>query len=130
MWRMDGIASQELFKMQTTGTSCILYAHLHWVTSYFMMMSTDAYTMMIIITPCMIFNDLLYLQTSSYSPLVRLWLAQGVCEPPRLDDYMFLHSLTPVVGSLTEYFLKYSSRVLFLHVWLTTTPQLKTMTHV
>ena len=35
--------------MKTIGPSCILFIHLHWVTSPFMMMSTDAYNMMMII---------------------------------------------------------------------------------
>ena len=36
-------------KMKTIRISCILCAHIHWVTSPFMIMCTDAYTMMMII---------------------------------------------------------------------------------
>ena len=61
------------FRMKSIGTSCILYLHLHWDTSPFMMMSTDTYTMiMMMIMPCMIFKGLLYLQTFGYSQLARL----------------------------------------------------------
>ena len=48
------------------------------------MMSTDAYTIMIMmmIMPCMILEGLLYLRMSNYNQLARLWWAQGVYEPP------------------------------------------------
>ena len=47
--------------MKTIDTSCILCVHLHQVTSPFVMMSMNAYTMvmMSIIMSCMIFEDLL-----------------------------------------------------------------------
>lgn len=62
-----GLCHMNDFKIKSIRTSCILYAHLHWDASPSMMMSMNAYTMMImimIIMPCMIFEDLFYLQTS------------------------------------------------------------------
>jgi len=44
-----GLCHKDDLKMKTTGTSCILCVHIHRDTSPFMMMSTDAYTMMMII---------------------------------------------------------------------------------
>ena len=55
-----GLCHKDNLKMKTTGTSCVLCVHIHHVTSLLMRMSTDAYTMMIIIImPCMILEGLL-----------------------------------------------------------------------
>ena len=59
----------------TMKTLCILCAHKHRVTSPFMMMSTDAYAIMLM--PCMTLKDLLIFGRR-YGQLTRLWWVQGV----------------------------------------------------
>ena len=56
-----GLCHKDDLKMKTIGTSCILCVHIHWVTSPFMMMSRDAYTMimMMIIMSRIILGGLL-----------------------------------------------------------------------
>ena len=59
--RCIGLCHKNDLKIQTIGTSCILCVHIHRVTFPFMMMGTNAYTMMIIVNimPCMTFWGLL-----------------------------------------------------------------------
>ena len=57
--RCTGLCHEEYLKMKIIGVSCILRVHIHRDTSSFMMMSTDAYAMMMMIMPCMKLNGLL-----------------------------------------------------------------------
>ena len=59
--RCIGLCHKNDLKIKTTWTSCILCVHIHQLTSSFMMMSMDAYTimMMMMIMPCMIYGGLL-----------------------------------------------------------------------
>ena len=68
--RCIGLCHKNDLKIKTTWTSCILCVHIHQLTSSFMMMSMDAYTiMMMMIMSHMILRGLLssrrQLQTAS-----------------------------------------------------------------
>ena len=65
-----------VIKMKTTEISCILCVHRHQNTSQFMMMSTDAYIMMMMVMPHMTLRGLL-ISERHYGQLARLWWVQG-----------------------------------------------------
>ena len=132
--------------MKLVGISYILCVHIHWVTSPFMIMSIDAYTMlMMMIMPRMMLGGLLtsrhlamdnQLDCDGFKGVNRLgthacmcWLCVGKYYTSYFVrtgghvyngfndrflsiSYMYFHSLTSTVGSLIEYFLKYSSNIL------------------
>ena len=136
-----GLYHKDDLKMKTIRISCNLCFHIHRVTSSFMRMSTDGYTMMMIfIMLDMTFGRLLTsgcrLWTASptmmglggvncqeiharmcgscvgkyYAPnfiLIGGHPYDGFNERSLIISCMYLHSLTPIIKSLTKYFLKY-----------------------
>ena len=120
--RYIALCHKDDLKMKTIGTSCILCVHKHRVTPPFMIMSTNAYTMMMMIMPRMTLGfcwSTLICVGRVYYTSNFIWTRanpyDGFNDRFLIMSCMCLHSLTPIVGPFTaKYFLNYASRVLLL----------------